>query len=117
MNKRERVIEILVSLGLPTKKKGFDYLTDVICFALDEPKLIYGSVIKVLYPRVAEMYGTKVHNVNSNIHFAIGKAWDADTEESKRLHELFGNTISYERGKPSNVEFIALIVDRILHEK
>lgn len=111
------VHEVLKSLGVPSDKRGFSYLRDAIFMASDKPELIYNGIRKNIYSKVAEYRKVKLYTVEYHISIAIDKAWNADSEEAETLHVLFGNTISYKKGRPTNTEFIALVVDLLLHKK
>ena len=49
--------------------------------------------------------------INSFIRHAIEVAWSRGKLDT--LENLFGYTVSYGKGKPTNSEFIALIADTI----
>ena len=68
-------------------------------------------VTKMLYPTIAEKFGTTTQRVERAIRHAIEVAFsrgDVDT-----LNEFFGYTIQGSKGKPTNSEFIALIADKL----
>ncbi len=70
---------------------------------------------KDLYPMVAKKYQTTSSRVERAIRHAIEVAWDRGNIEL--LNKLFGYSIDPRRGKPTNAEFVALIVDMLRHEK
>ncbi|MDR1692600.1 MAG: sporulation initiation factor Spo0A C-terminal domain-containing protein, partial [Oscillospiraceae bacterium] len=70
-----------------------------------------GAVTKVLYPWVAEVFRTTPSRVERAIRHAIEVAWDRGDLEV--LQSIFGYTVSNEKGKPTNSEFIAMIADRL----
>ena len=72
---------------------------------------IINSVTKILYPSVAKKYGTTTSRVERAIRHAIEAAWDRGNVEC--LDNIFGYTISADRAKPTNSEFIALIADKL----
>ena len=67
---------------------------------------------KVLYPAVAQKYGTTPSRVERAIRHAIEVAWDRGDLEI--LQKYFGYTVSNAKGKPTNSEFIAMIADRLV---
>lgn len=75
---------------------------------LDNPEAM-GSVTKILYPDVAKHFGTSASRVERAIRHAIEVAWDRGNVDI--LHEYFGHTIEPGRGKPTNSEFIAMLID------
>lgn len=72
-------------------------------------------MVKDLYPMVAKEYQTTYLRVGRAIRHAIGVAWSRGNPEF--LNKLFGCSINPKRGKPTNSEFIALIVDMLRNEK
>jgi two-component system response regulator (stage 0 sporulation protein A) len=65
----------------------------------------------VLYPTVAKKFDTTSSRVERAIRHAIEVAWDRGDLDT--LQRFFGYTVSTNRGKPTNSEFIAMIADRI----
>jgi len=69
------------------------------------------AITKDLYPKIAEKYNTTPSRVERAIRHAIELAWDRGNVDL--MTEYFGYTINFERGKPTNAEFIAMVSDRI----
>jgi two-component system response regulator (stage 0 sporulation protein A) len=114
------ISEILSFCGIPRHIKGFEYLRSSILSFFDEEE--FGryefssiSMTKDLYPMVAKKYQTTSSRVERAIRHAIEVAWDRGNIEL--LNKLFGYSIDPRRGKPTNAEFVALIVDMLRHEK
>ena len=105
-----QITEILHMLGIPAHIKGFTYLRCAIGMTLDDPDMI-NYVTKSLYPGVAKAYSTTTSRVERAIRHAIEVAWDRGDVEV--LNRYFGYTISRQRGKPTNSEFIAMISDKL----
>lgn len=105
-----RIASILHSVGIPAHIKGYAYLRCAIFMTVKEPDVI-NFVTKTLYPRVASECGTTPTRVERAIRHAIEVAWDRGDVEV--LDSYFGYTISRQRGKPTNSEFIAMIADKI----
>ncbi len=105
-----QITEILHSLGIPAHIKGFTYLRCAIGMSVSDPDVI-NYVTKLLYPGVAKTYGTTTSRVERAIRHAIEVAWDRGDIET--LNRYFGYTISRQRGKPTNSEFIAMIADKL----
>ncbi|MDR0918139.1 MAG: sporulation transcription factor Spo0A [Oscillospiraceae bacterium] len=104
------VTELIHQLGVPAHIKGYHYLREAILLCLDNTRLME-SVTKELYPTVATRFVTTPSRVERAIRHAIEIAWDRGNVEI--LQEYFGYTINQQKGKPTNSEFIALLVDRI----
>lgn len=120
MKQKWDISEILSSCGIPRHIKGFEYLRSAILSFFDDEE--FGryefssiSMTKDLYPMVAKKYQTTSSRVERAIRHAIEVAWDRGNEEF--LNELFGYSIDPRRGKPTNSEFVALIVDMLRNEK
>ena len=105
-----QITEILHTLGIPAHIKGFAYLRCAIGMVIDDPDMI-NYVTKSLYPSVAKQFGTATSRVERAIRHAIEVAWDRGDVET--LNRYFGYTISRQRGKPTNSEFIAMISDKL----
>ena len=111
MTKIETIVsENLYRIGVPVNCRGYQYLRHAICMCIDEPAAI-NAVTKILYPKIATIYKTTSSRVERAIRHAIEIAWDRGDVDI--LNSYFGYTIHYDRGKPTNTEFIAMISDRI----
>lgn len=100
--------DILLDLGAPDSLNGHAYTVESILMCLLEPKLVH-CTIKGLYPMVADKFGTTVSRVERSIRHMIEVMWErADYEV---LVRYFGNTISADRGRPTNSEFIGRITN------
>ncbi len=104
------VTSIMHGLGIPAHIKGYQFLRTAITKTIYEPDLI-NYVTKTLYPTVARIHGTTPSRVERAIRHAIEVAWDRGDVET--LTSYFGYTISRQRGKPTNSEFIAMIADNL----
>ena len=109
-----RVTAIIHEVGVPAHIKGYQYLREAICIAVDDMDVI-NAVTKVLYPAVAKKFGTTSSRVERAIRHAIEVAWDRGDLET--LQKYFGYTVSNAKGKPTNSEFIAMISDRLVLEQ
>ena len=67
------------------------------------------NVVKGLYQNIAKEYNTEPSRVERGIRHAIESTWNKGNQEL--INEIFGYTISKEKGKPTNSEFIAQIVN------
>ena len=103
-----QITKILHQIGVPANIKGYFYLRYAIITAVNGPGAI-GMVTKTIYPTVARGYGTTAQRVERAMRHAIEVAWDRGDIDI--LDMFFGNTVQRLRGKPTNSEFIAIIVD------
>ena len=104
------VTDIIHKMGVPAHIKGYAYVREAILLTIQDSDMI-NYVTKMLYPTIAEKFGTTTQRVERAIRHAIEVAFsrgDVDT-----LNEFFGYTIQGSKGKPTNSEFIALIADKL----
>lgn len=104
------VTEMIHQLGVPAHIKGYHYLRKAIMYSVSNSEMLE-SVTKLMYPTVAKEFGTTPSRVERAIRHAIEIAWDRGDVEI--LNSFFGYTVNTGKGKPTNSEFIALIVDKI----
>ena len=123
---KARVTHMLHDAGMPanisgyqlrhrnTNISGYQYLREAILITAADPSVLNKAVTKILYPEIARRYGTTALRVERCIRSAIEIAWDRASPET--LPKYFGCTVSSQRGKPSNAEFIALLAERLTLE-
>lgn len=109
-NLEVEVTRVIHEIGVPAHVKGYQYLRDAIMLVVDEINYL-GAVTKELYPTIAQKYDTTPSRVERAIRHAIELAWDRGDVD--KINKVFGYTISGEKGKPTNSEFIAIIADRL----
>lgn len=103
-----RCTDILSQIGMNPKEKGYYYCRQAIWHILlrrDRPKIFE------IYDEVAREYGTTRACVERNIRYCVERTWEKGNIDS--IYEFFGYTVSPEKGKPTNSEFLFLIADRI----
>ncbi len=104
------VSRVLVTLGVPAQLNGYKYLREAISMVTRDPEEIT-SITKQIYPVLAEHYQVSAPSVERAIRHAIEVSWKRGNIEA--LDNMFGYTIDYNRGKPTNSEYIAMIADQI----
>lgn len=109
-----RCSETLLFLGVPASLKGFNYLKTAVQCLYEKPAYIE-AITKRLYPEVARQHGTTASRVERAIRHAIERAYDNVGIED--LQHMLGNTVSMHKGKPTNSEFISIIVERMKMEE
>lgn len=107
------VTNMIHQIGVPAHIRGYLYLRDAIIMVVSDLEVL-GAVTKLLYPSIAEKYGTTPSRVERAIRHAIEVAWNRGNVDM--LSRLFGHTVNLNRGKPTNSEFIAMIADRLRME-
>ncbi len=103
------ISQLLHNLGIPSHVKGYKYIRECIMIACKTNKCLH--VTKDLYPEVSVIYETTSSRVERAIRHAIEISWVRG--DIKLMDELFGFSVSVEKSKPTNSEFISTIADRI----
>ena len=104
------IINTLIKLGVPAHVKGYRYLVTALSLVIERPG-IKEAITKELYPQIANEHNTTGSRVERAIRHAIecaGDRCDLDV-----LQKYFGNTISPNKGRPTNSEFIAQVAVHI----
>jgi len=96
--------ELLLELGAPDHLVGHPYVVQGILLVVQDRTYI-DSITFGLYPQLAVMFDTTASRVERAIRHLIEVTWARGDWEV--LNRYFGNTISAEKGKPTNGEFIA----------
>jgi len=112
-NLEAEVTAIIHEVGIPAHIKGYFYLRDAIILVVNHVDYL-GAITKELYPAVAAKFDTTASRVERAIRHAIEVAWNRGNIEA--INRLFGYTVSHDRGKPTNSEFIAMIADKLRME-
>ena len=101
---------IIHQIGVPAHIKGYQYLREAITMVYFDLDLL-GSITKILYPDIAKKFNTTPSRGERAIRHAIEVAWGRGNLES--INKMFSNTISSNRAKPTNSEFIAMVADKL----
>lgn len=104
------ITSILHEVGVPAHIKGYMYLREAIAMIYNDIEIL-GSITKKLYPEIARTFGTTSSRVERAIRHAIEIAWVRGNVDA--ISDIFSYTISYNKSKPTNSEFIAMIADRL----
>lgn len=105
---KEDVTKTLKELGVPVSLQGFAYLRSGIMLLLEQPEAIK-QTSKVLYPAIAKECDSKAIRVERSIRHAIEVSLDRGN--SNLFNSIFGYSFSATKGKPTNKEYIATVVD------
>lgn len=109
-NLETSITNIIHEVGVPAHIKGYQYIREAITLAVNDINVI-NSITKQLYPTLAKKFKTTPSRVERAIRHAIEVAWTRGSMDV--TNEVFGNTISASKGKPTNSEFIAMIADKL----
>ena len=105
---RTAVSNLLLSLGVPTKLRGYAYLREAILERLRDPSQ---SVTKELYPCVAALCCATPIQVERSIRSAIAAAWTRRDEQIWRLY--FQPEADGSMARPTNAAFISRLSDSV----
>ena len=108
---KAEITKVLRNLGVPCHIKGYDYVRTAVMMCVHEPVLLQ-YITKGLYVRVAEEFDTTSSRVERAIRHAVELAWQRGDMDV--LMRYFGNTVDATKGKTTNSEFIATLVDYII---
>ena len=104
----QEIRRILLELGAPDHLAGHAYVIEAILLCLSNRMYIQHITFR-LYPQLAVTFDTTPARVERAIRHMVEVTWvrgDMDV-----LNRYFGNTISPDKGKPTNGEFIARLAN------
>ena len=104
------VTNLIHEVGVPAHIKGYQFLREAIIMVVNNINMI-NQITKQLYPEIAFKYNTTPSRVERAIRHAIEVAWGRGDQEV--VESIFGYTVSADKGKPTNSEFIAMIADKL----
>ena len=104
----KEVTDILHDIGMPAHIKGFYYVRDAIILVYQDITRL-NHIINDVCALVARRHHTSIQSVERTIRVAIEITWlRGDMDE---IMCIFHNTVDGRKARPTNKEFIALIVD------
>lgn len=105
-----KVVKLLKNIGVPPHLSGYEFIKTAVLMALEDASVLK-SITKELYPDIAKKHKTTASRVERAIRHATETSFDNMPPEM--IEELFGNCISFNKGKPINSQFIATLVEEI----
>ncbi len=96
--------QILLELGSPDHLLGHPYVIQGVLLVLHDQMYI-NNITFGLYPQLAARFNTTAARVERAIRHLVEVTWNRGDVDV--LNRYFGNTVSPEKGKPTNGEFIA----------
>ncbi|MBU3182759.1 sporulation transcription factor Spo0A [Clostridium psychrophilum] len=106
-----QITYIMHEIGVPPNIKGYMYLRESINMLVNDIDLL-SSVTKKIYPLIGEKFNTTASRVERAMRHAIDVTWSRGQVET--INKIFGYSISNEKGKPTNSEFIATVADKLI---
>ena len=104
------VSSILHNLGIPSHVKGYKYIREGIMLLYSSEDSMH-LITKEIYPEIALKFNTTSSRVERAIRHAIEISWIRG--DLKLMENIFGNSIDFERSRPTNSEFLTTIADRL----
>lgn len=98
------VRQVLLEMGTPDHLVGHPYVVEAVLMAVEDRYYI-NNITFGLYPQIAAKFDTTASRVERGIRHLIEVTWSRGDMDI--LCGFFGNTVSPDRGKPTNGEFIA----------
>lgn len=104
----EAATSVLGEFGIPAHTKGYRYLKEAIILVARRPVLVEG-ITKSLYPAIADRHGTTSARVERVVRHAIESG--CTRGDTRALYHYFPHSITKDKLKPTNAEFIAAMGD------
>lgn len=114
VNWQNSLVKTLHSLGIPSHLKGYTYLKEGI-FLIYEDESLINEMMKKLYPKIALDNNTTPIRVERAMRNAIEVGWNRGDYEL--MEEIFGHSISFNKTKPTNSEFLITIAEKLKIDK
>lgn len=105
-----KISELLHTLGVPSHIKGYGFIREGIALMYYDTSMMQ-TITKRLYPTIATKFATTSSRVERAIRHAIELSWIRG--DIVIIEEIFGNSIDYNKAKPTNSEFMATLADKI----
>jgi len=100
--------QILLELGAPDHLLGHPYVIQAVLLVIHDQMYI-NNITFGLYPQLAARFDTTAARVERAIRHLVEVTWTRGDVEV--LNHYFGNTVSAEKGKPTNGEFVARLAN------
>ncbi len=107
---QKQITKVIHDLGVPSNLKGYGYIREGIQLVYYEPNLAH-SITKKLYPKIASKFESTIARVERSMRHAIEVSWNRGNWD--RMEEIFGYSVSIDKAKPTNSEFIVTIADML----
>ena len=103
------VSTLLHDLGIPSHVRAYQYIREgvMLLYANDG---VTSLVTKEIYPKIANKYQTTSSRVERAIRHAIEISWTRG--DIKLMEDIFGNSVDFDRSRPTNSEFLSPLADR-----
>lgn len=102
--------EKLIEIGIQTNLRGFQYIKEAVMMTVEDPDAV-GMLTKHMYPNIAKKHGTTETRVERCIRHAIENSVDRCSVDV--MYDYFGESISGNKGKPTNGQFISNMAEHL----
>lgn len=102
------VRQILLELGAPDHLLGHPYVVQAVLLVVHDQMYI-NNITFGLYPQLAARFDTTAARVERAMRHLVEVTWSRGDMDV--LNRYFGNTVSADKGKPTNGEFIARLAN------
>jgi two-component system, response regulator, stage 0 sporulation protein A len=106
-----QIVNLLCEIGVPSHLKGYDYIEYAAEILLKDLTAI-NSITKQIYSRISAVYNTTPQRVERVIRNAIEVTWARGNINV--LYNMFDTCLSEDRAKPSNSDFLIILVNELL---
>lgn len=109
---RARIANILHDIGVKANVSGYGYIIDGVILMLQRQNY---SMVRGIYNEIGCMHDKTYASVERNIRSAIESAFKRCPVDT--LEKYFKNCISWDSGKITNGEFLAIVTEWITLDK
>lgn len=106
------IVKYLIDSGLPVHTLGYKYFYHALSHLIKQEIDVF-SITKSVYPLVASSFKTSSANVDKAMRHSITLAFNQNNDSLKTFLEAMN--YKNPNKKPSNSEYISLILERIRH--
>lgn len=106
----QKIDELFRKIGVPFHLRGYSYLKELLIMLNKDDRLALESETE-LYSLIAKKYDSTTSRVKRAIRYLIEVVWNRGDIDI--LNSYFGNGTIYDKDIPTNIEFIAMIFDKI----
>ena len=106
----KEVAYVLKYIGIAQDLLGYEYIKHAVDLILKDRKHI-DSVTKELYPELAKKFKATPSRVERAIRHAVESCFNHIDQDI--IEFMFGNSISVDKGRPTNTHFLAAIVEAV----
>ena len=104
---------LLLKIGMPMNLRGTKYFSQAVNLVLERPTRLQ-KVIKCIYGALADRNNTTIAGVERAMRHVLQVSWNE--KMTKILNEMTNSNIFFPQNRPSNSEFIAILVN-LIHKK